>query len=163
MTKTSLIAAAATLGMAALVVHAAPPGKSPPVNQFKDLLTPACACDWAAGECTATWTDVSSLGLTLLPVSYGADIEFEAQWTESTTLDDGTISEVKHEASVEVDLDGYSCNGLTCSATVPFALPEHPGDATTSFMARVKAFETGSDGMTPRNFLKDAADCNLPQ
>jgi len=30
-------------------------------------------------------------------------------------------------------------------------------------MAKVKAFETGSDGVTPRNFVKDVADCNLPE
>jgi|PlaIllAssembly_1097288.scaffolds.fasta_scaffold98607_3 hypothetical protein len=163
MKKTTLITTAATLGMAALAVHAAPPGKSPPVNQFKDLLAPACTCDWTAGECTATWTDVNSLGVVGFPVSYGADIEFEAQWIESTTLADGTIAEVKREASAEVDLDGYSCNGTTCSATVPIVLPDYPVDATTSFMAKVKAFETGSDGLTPRNFVKDVADCNLPQ
>jgi len=163
MKKTTLITTAVTLGMAAFAVHAAPPGKSPPTNQFKDMLAPVCTCDWNAGECTASWTDVNSLGVTGVPVSYGADIEFEAQWIESSTLADGTTTEVKREASAEVDLDAYSCDGLTCSATVPFALPEYPVDATTSFMAKVKAFETGSDGVTPRNFLKDVADCNLPQ
>jgi hypothetical protein len=150
--KTTLISAAIALGLAASAASAKKPHPEPALYTVGDLAV-QCSCDWIGGTCDVSWTDLASLGVTDVPVSYGADVEFEAEWMDG---------DVDMEATAEADVDDYSCDGLTCSATVDFALPEYPVDAETSFVAKVKGFETGPDGETSRDFIKDVADCNLP-
>jgi hypothetical protein len=162
MKRTSLVALSVALGLAALSAGAKSPVVKPPVSGYEGTLDPQCSCDWAAGQCTASWNDLGYLGV--LNLVYGAEIEFEASWIETVTLEDGTTTQVKRQASAEADLDDtYACDGTTCSATAGVLLPEYPADAEVSFEALVKAFEDGKTGQKPRNFAKDEVACPLPE
>ena len=157
MRKTTLITTAVSLGLAAFAVQAKPPGKVPPTNDFNDQLAPMCSCDSTAGECVVSWTDVNYLGLTISgPVSYGADVERDAAWTE---LLDGV--EVDKTSSASVDLDDYACDGTECSAIATLPPADYPDGAEVGVSAKVKAFYIGPDGSTPRNFVKDTVQCTI--
>jgi hypothetical protein len=158
----SLIPIAVVTTLIATAAYAARPAVTQNSNDYSGTLEPACSCDWTAGSCTASWKDLGYLGI--LNLVYGADIEFEAEWTEEVTLEDGTVTQVSQSAAAEVDLDDiYTCDGTTCSATAAVVLPEYPDGAEVSFLTMVKAFENGSTGPRPRNFTKDTAVCNLPE
>jgi hypothetical protein len=158
----SLIPIAVVTALFATAAYAARPAETQRTNDYSETLAPACSCDWTAGSCTASWNDLGYLGI--LNLVYGADIEFEAEWTEEVTLEDGTVTQVSRSAAAEVDLDDvYACDGTRCSATAAVVLPEYADGADVSFLAMVKAFENGSSGDRPRNFTKDTAECNLPE
>jgi hypothetical protein len=113
------------------------------------ILNVTCECDWFAfpTTCTVSWDDVQA-------PTYGVDVEFEAEWT---------MDDVKMTASAELDLDdNWSCDGTNCSASGNFELPDHPSDAETTFLGKVKGFETGRNGATPRDFVKATGACNSP-
>lgn len=148
-----LLIASAALGLAAFSAGAANPHPSP-LLYAEGELNVSCTCDWTAGSCDVSWTDLASLGVVGVPVAYGADVEFEASWVES---------DVEMEASSEADVDEYTCDGLTCTGTVDVVLPVYPAEADLSFEAKVKGFETGRDGPKSRDFIKDTAECNLPE
>jgi len=156
MRKTTLITTAVSLGLAVFAVQAKPPGKVPPTNDFTGNLAPTCSCDSTAGQCDVSWTDVNSLGPISGPVSYGADVERDAAWTE---IVEGV--EVDKTSSASVDLEDYACDGAACSATATLPAADYPDDAEVGVSAKVKAFYIGPDGLTPRNFLKDTVECTI--
>ncbi|RLA41177.1 MAG: hypothetical protein DRR06_04755 [Gammaproteobacteria bacterium] len=105
------------------------------------------------GSCYVSWVSTAPAP------TYGADIEFEAEWL----ADDG-ITEV--EISNDNEIEEYACEGdeasETCTAeAVPVALGDFPAGAETEFEVRVKGFANGKSGKKPRDFTKAKADCEV--
>lgn len=145
MKKTALVSMAVSLGLASLPVNAAKPH---PVSEYSDLGV-SCTCDWLTepSTCTVTWRDAGA-------PTYGVSIELEAEWD---------VNGVTTSSKAKLDLnDNWACDSATCSASGEFALPYYDGDATITFDGKVKAFNNGRDGVTPRNFAKETGACNLP-
>ena len=150
MKRITLIATAVTIACVSLSASARKPH---PINDYFNGLdgNVLCECDWLAdpSTCTVTWPDVSA-------PTYGVSVEFEAEWMEG---------EVDMESSAEISLDdNWMCDGIdgSCSATGEFVLPEFPEDADIDFKGKVKGFNNGRDGATPRDFMKATGECNLP-
>jgi hypothetical protein len=146
MKKITLISIAVSLACASFVVNAKKPHPTSPY----DIADVTCACDWVTvpNTCTVSWTHVGA-------PSYGVDVEFEAEW-----LVDGV--EMKSTAKLDLD-DDWMCEEIgTCTANGEFVLPEYSGDADIKFVGKVKGFDTGPGGSTPRDFIKATGACNLP-
>ena len=148
MKKYLALAALVSLGAASLSAGA----KNPHPESGYAIDNLDCTCDWSTepGSCTVSWDDSGA-------PAYGVDIEFEAEWM------DGSGVEMETGAELELD-DLWACAEGICSATGDFALPEgYPEDAEIEFEAKVKGFDNGRNGPRPRNFMKETADCNLPE
>lgn len=145
MKKMMLISVTVFLVCASFIVHAKQPH---PLSPY-DIGNVTCECDWFANPstCTVSWADAEA-------ASYGVDVEFEAEWL---------VDDVEMKSSAELDLDdNWMCDAGNCSASGEFELPEFPIDAEIKFVGKVKGFNTGRDGITPRDFVKATGDCNLP-
>jgi len=146
MKMTALISVAVSLGIASFSAYAAKPH---PVSSYIDLNV-SCSCDWSTdpSACTVSWSNVGA-------PAYGVSIDFEAEWVENG---------VSMSSGAELDLnDDWACDSVTgtCSAAGIFALPYYPADADISFDGKVKGFDNGPDGVTPRSFAKQTGACNL--
>ena len=122
--------------------------KQPHPPSAYDVNPVTCTCSWGEpSSCEVSWTDAEAPG-------YGVDVEFEAEWT---------ANDVEMQSKAELDLDdNWTCDGVTCLASGDFSLPDYPSDADIKFVGKVKGFDIGRDGVTPRDFVKATGDCNLP-
>ncbi|UCC56965.1 MAG: hypothetical protein JSU75_04275 [Gammaproteobacteria bacterium] len=146
MKNITLISIAVSLACTSYAVNARKPH---PVSPY-DIGNVTCTCDWsvAPSSCTVSWSDVNAPG-------YGVDVEFEAEWMEGDV-------EMKSFAELDLD-DNWMCDEFgACSASGEFVLPDFPADADIKFVGKVKGFDTGSDGVTSRDFVKATGACNLP-
>ena len=112
-----------------------------------------CECVYAVdseSSCTVTWDHAGA-------PAYGVSVEFEATWMEE---------EEEQEESTSLDLDDdWECGegeGASCTATKSFIMMEYGDEYTVEVEAKVKGFDNGRTGPTPRNFVKTTAACNSP-
>lgn len=146
MNKTALFSMAVSLGLASLSVNAARPQTIPSAMDMGVL----CICHWGVDPgCSISWKDTGAR-------DYGVHIEFKAKWI----VDGVDMSSV---AKLNLD-DNWFCDTTNmCSASGEFVLPKYPDNAAVAFDSKVKAFGSGPDGVTPRNFSKQTEACNLPE
>ena len=144
MRKIVIISMAVSLACFSFTTNA----KQPHPASAYDVSPVTCTCSWVEpSNCEISWTDAGA-------PSYGVDVEFEAEWT---------ADEVKMQSKAELDLDdNWTCDGTICLASGAFSLPDYPSGADIKFVGKVKGFDTGSDGVTSRDFVKATGDCNLP-
>jgi hypothetical protein len=140
-----LLSMVASLGFASFSVNAARPLPVSPYSGFGV----SCVCDWSTspGTCTVSWSDVGAR-------TYGVGIEFNAEWN------DGGV-DMSSEAYLDLD-ENWACDSGGCSASGSFILPYYSPGAVIAFEGKVKGFNTGPDGVVPRNFAKETGTCNLP-
>ena len=144
MTKMTILSVAVSLACIPFIVNA----KQPHPASAYDVSPVTCTCTWGeTSSCEVSWTDAGAPG-------YGANVEFEAEWTED---------DIEMQSTAKLDLDdNWMCDGATCYASGDFSLPDYANDADIKFVGKVKGFDTGRDGVTSRDFVKATADCNLP-
>lgn len=105
--------------------------------------------DASVFNCTVGWSSIPAAP------AYGASLEFEAEWdTEEGTL----------VAESESELEEYECSGGDpdiCTANGNITIPDTPEGVESAFVAKVKGFENGAEGVVSRDFVKSEGDCSI--
>ena len=134
--------------------HPAHPDPAPEVDSCEcsvPVMIPDSEPAMYESYCDVQWTTTGASWST-----YGASVEFEAEWT---------VEDVEMSSESEADIDDYSCvfeTDETCTAIdVLLVISDFADDADIEFEARVKGFDT--KGPRPRNFVKSMGDCSFTE
>ena len=174
--KLQLTAIAAVLTMLAAPMTAS--AKKPhPISDYP-ITVDSCVCDeWVFVDETvieditvpAHWTSACDAQWTTLnvpaPLTYGASVEYEAQYmVETTEIEMESETEVEEYSCALGDHDGGGADDdeRCTAADVPVSAPVVGDPAEQSLELKVKGFVNGKNGKygkISRDFVKDTGSC----